>query len=193
MTPFAIAVAAAIAYVATRRPSVQSSKPRADDPTIVRTIRAAADRHKVPRQVALAFAYCESRLNPAAEGDLEWHLKRGGSMYLSLVRDSPKFASNPARDVPEAWHSYGLFQLLAPYHAKPMEHPRVLLNPAVNADRGCAFIRQLLTKARGDVFRARLAYVGCGPTGSLCAELVVKQYNARLQDALNRYATEGTS
>lgn len=196
MTPFAAAaLAMMVAAVATnrKRSTVQPSKPKADDAAIVRTIREAADRHGVPRQVALAFAYLESRLNPAAQGDLEWHEKRGGSLYQSLVRDAAKFEQNPARNDPEAWHSYGLFQLLAPYHVKPLEHPRVLLNPAVNADRGCAEIRRLLTRARGDVRSARLAYVGCGFGGTLCAALVVDGYTKKLAEALERYASEGAS
>lgn len=187
-------VAAIVAMSTTKkRPTVQSSSSNVDNPAIVRVIREAADRHQVPRQVALAFAWCESRLNPNAQGDLDWHEKRGGSLYQSMVRDAAKFEHNPARYEPAAWHSYGLFQLLAPYHVKPSEHPRVLLNPAINADRGCAEIRRLLTKARGDVRSARLAYVGCGYGGTLCAALVVAQYEKKLNDAMQRYASEGTS
>jgi len=190
----AAAVFAALAAAAlTNRRDTTMRASSTPDPKVLQTVREAADRHNVPRQVALAFAFCESRLNPNAEGDLEWHEKRGGSLYTSLVRDAVKFEHNPARLVPAAWHSYGLFQLLAPYHVKPMEHPRVLLNPAVNADRGCAEIRRLLTRAKGDVRSARLAYVGCGFGGTLCAKLIVDQYTARLNEALQRFESEGMS
>jgi hypothetical protein len=169
-----------------------SQTPRDDDPRVVRVIVDAADRHDVPRQVALAFAWCESRLRPDAEGDLRWHERDGGTLYRSRVRDNPRYHDNPARLEPMCWHSYGLFQLLACFHALPHERPEVLLDPEINADRGCAEIHRLLFLCHGDVRAARLKYVGCGFDGSRCRDETVANYVNKLERALARYAHEGT-
>lgn len=157
---------------------------------ILAIIRAAADRHGVPRQVALAFAWCESRLNSRAKGDLQWSQRKMGTLYRKHVLDAPRFTANPAREHPETWHSYGLFQLLACYHVEPLEHPSVLFDPAINADRGCRQIAQLLKRTNGDVRGARLAYVGCGTSGELCSEHIVSETTDRLLRALERFASE---
>lgn len=151
------------------------------------TIRLAADRHRVPRAVALAFSWAESRHQPTLEGDLGWHELDGGARYRRLVLDAPKFATNPARLTPELWHSYGLFQLLAPYHAEPAEDPRVLLDAAINADRGCRTIARQLARAGGDVDRARLAYVGAGIDGQRIGAAHRLLVLSRLRAALARW------
>lgn len=166
-------------------------KPGEDDPAIVQLVREAADRHGVPRRVALAFAWCESRLIPTAQGDLKWHERDGGRLYRERVQQNPRFRFNPARDQPERWHSYGLFQLLACYHVLPNERPERLLEPAVNAERGCAEIARLLMLARGDEKAARLKYIGCGFAGSNCAREVVADTLQKLERALRRYEHEG--
>ena len=74
--------------------------------------------------------------------------------------ENPRFAHNPAREDPTAWHSYGLFQLLACWHAQPEQHPRALLDPATNAELGVRFIRSLLNATAGDIGAARIRYVG---------------------------------
>lgn len=165
-------------------------RPRSDPPEIVQLIRAAADRRGVPRRVALAFAWVESRLNPDAEGDLDWHKRDGGELYVRHVLDSKRLEGNPCRNTPELWHSYGLFQLMACYHIAEAEHPKRLLNPTINADRGCEYIARLLKKTKGEVRAARLAYVGCGFDGRLCDERRVSKICDQLQVALNRYALE---
>lgn len=154
---------------------------------IMRTIRLEADRHGVPRTVALAFAWVESRFDPTLQGDLDWHLKQNGALYRRLVRDAPRFAFNPARLIPEVWHSYGLFQLLAPYHTEPREHPHALLDPRTNTQRGMKAIATLLQRAKKDPRRARLAYVGGGLDGQLLSVEQKQLVIDRLDVALDRF------
>lgn len=123
-------------------------------------ITRTAQRYGVDPHTALTFAWLESRFDPAAKGDLDWSARKGGELYRTVVRDAPRFADNPARILPKAWHSYGLFQLLAPYHVQPTEHPSVLANPIVNASRGVLYLRKLLEQTHGDVDQARLLYTG---------------------------------
>jgi hypothetical protein len=169
-----------------RRPPLRT----VDDPAIVAIIKAAAARHGVPRQYALAFAWIESKLNPAAEGDLKWHEKQGGQLYRRHVLENSRYSLNPARNTPQLWHSYGLYQLLACFFVGDNEHPRRLLNPIINADRGCKYIARLLKKTNDDVRAARLAYVGCGHDGRLCDERTVTRVVDALHVGLNRYAHE---
>lgn len=122
-------------------------------------VRAEAERQGVDPALALAFAEVESNFNPSAAGDTAWAEKKP-DLYRSLVLDNPKMANNPARYDPRAWHSYGLFQLLAPHHAKPSEHPSVLYDPQLNAQRGVAYIKGLLRKHGDDAAQVRLAYAG---------------------------------
>jgi hypothetical protein len=171
---------------------MQRTQPH-DNPAIVAIIRAAADRHGVPRQVALAFAWCESHLIASAEGDTSWHLRNDGALYRVKVLDNPRFRSNPARNIPHVWHSYGLYQLLACYHAQPDEDPRALLRPELNAERGVLEIGRLLHLARGDARAARLKYVGCGFSGSNCADAIATRYVDKLARAMERYRSEVTS
>jgi hypothetical protein len=166
-----------------------SSRDNKDDgrKRIVQLIREEAERQGVPAHVALAFADIESGLQPDAVGDLDWSTRRNGELYRKHVLRSERLQDNPARHDPSAWHSYGLFQLLAPYHVGPLEHPSVLLDPRTNAERGVRFLGQLLSRARGDVYAARLAYVGCGLDGSRCAAADVERIRARLHAALERW------
>lgn len=163
-------------------------QPQNDERTIA-IIREAADRWSVPRQYALAFAWLESRLDPSAEGDIGWHLR--GDRYTRLVLGNDLLSSNPGRDTPECWHSYGLFQLLACYHVHPHEHPTILLDPKINADRGCAELARLLRRTHGDILRARYAYVGAGINGQHVSEDARKLIAHRLSEALKRYDQEG--
>lgn len=149
-------------------------------------IRAAADRHGVPRSVALAFAWLESQHDASKEGDLDWP-ERKADLYRKLVKESPLYARNPARDDPTVWHSYGLFQLLSAYHTPPREHPRVLLDPALNADLGCKAIARLLVRAQGDVLSARYAYVGAGFGGQLVGVDSRELITTRLRAAQKRF------
>jgi soluble lytic murein transglycosylase-like protein len=154
----------ALAVLALRGKTMQPTRGlQPDDPKFApmrAVITAAARRHGVPDQIALAFAWLESRFNPNAEGDLKWAEWDQGARYKRYVLDNPKLATNPARDDPSAWHSYGLFQLLAPHFVQPNEHPRALLNPTVNADRGCRYLATALRKSGGDPVVARLYYAG---------------------------------
>lgn len=149
----------------------------------IEVIRREAERQGVPLKVALAFAWLESRLNDAAEGDALWAIKRP-EMYKKLVVENPAFVDNPWRDEAPRWHSYGLFQLLAPYHVQGREDPRSLLNPTTNAQRGVALIKRLLVKYNGDVNAARIAYTGAsGTTAEYKKDLL-----ARLRDAQTKFA-----
>lgn len=136
----------------------------------------------VPVNVALSFAALESNLNPDAEGDLQWaalHPDR----YETLVLNSARFADNPWRTDRARWHSYGLFQLLAPHHALPNEDPRALLDPELNARRGLAYIKALLKKTSGDVDKARLAYAGASKLSPATQDMLI----ARLHRALSEF------
>lgn len=135
----------------------------------------------VPVDVALAFAWLESRFDPRREGDRQWAFKRA-SKYRELVLDAPKFAANPWRTDAGRWHSYGLYQLLAPYHTLADEDPRKLLDPQINAERGIAEIRRLYQRYH-DANAVRLAYVGCGPDGRGCPSDKVADVLGKLQRA----------
>lgn len=137
-------------------------------------------------RIALAFASVESRFDPRAEGDKTWHLKEAGERYNRLVRDAPQFADNPARLEPWKWHSYGLFQLLAPYHVLPNEDPTVLFDPVINAQRGVETIKRLLVRSGGDPIKARLLYTGATrKAASIQAEIT-----QRISVALEQFANE---
>lgn len=166
--------------------SSTSSRAREPSPDIRATIIAAADFHAVPHAVALAFADVESGFNPRADGDIGWAEKNGGRNYQRVLADA-RLANNPARDNPAAWHSYGLYQLLALYHVGPSEDPSVLYEPSINANRGCKFIGQLLQKTNGNVEAARLAYVGCGADGRHCSADQVAQVRNRIRVAVARW------
>lgn len=133
--------------------------PPKDKGPMIALVRAEAQRQGVEPALALAVAEVESGFDPNAKGDTQWAQKRP-ELYRKLVLENPKMANNPARDDPSAWCSYGLFQLLAPHHARPNEHPAVLLDPALNAQRGIAFIKGLMRKHGGDPTNMRLAYAG---------------------------------
>lgn len=136
----------------------------------------------VPVNVALAFASLESNLNPDAEGDLQW-VELHPDRYQALVLDSARFADNPWRTDRSRWHSYGLFQLLAPHHALPMEDPRALLDAETNARRGLAYIKNLLKKNNGDVDKARLAFAGASKLSGATQDMLV----ARLHRAMAQF------
>lgn len=189
-----VALLAGIGWAATSQAGAMSSsstKPdRSERERMIALIRRIARELGVPAAVALAFAEVESRFNPRAEGDLQWAAKRP-ELYARLVRDHPAFADNPARLEPAAWHSYGLYQLLAPYHAQATEHPRVLLDPELNARRGIGYLRRLLRQTNNDVAAARLAYIGCGPDGSRCSDQVTTEALQRFAPIYQRW--EGTA
>lgn len=116
-------------------------------------IRAEAAKQGVPAYVALATAHVESRFNPNAEGDLRWH--DNVERYRANVP-----SGNPYASIPKLWHSYGLFQLLAPYHVRSNESPLVLLDPQTNVERGVRRLRELIALTDGDLDEVRLRYVG---------------------------------
>jgi hypothetical protein len=120
---------------------------------MVDIIRREARAQGVPEAVALAMAWVESKLDPNEEGDLYWH--ENETRFDNVVPQG-----HPWRWKRDAWHSYGLFQLLAPYHVKSNEAPAVLLDPIVNAHRGIKQIAKLWRRHDGDLDAMRLAYVG---------------------------------
>jgi hypothetical protein len=169
-----------------------ATQDRADDAQIASIIRTAADEARLSRRVALAFAWCESKHNPRAAGDLKWAEREGGLLYTKHVLKQARLDHNPDRLRPEVWHSYGLFQLLACYHVGDTESPIRLYEPGLNAKRGCAAIARLLVRSKGDVRSARLAYVGCGYEGGRCSPEVVKDVSGHLLHALERFEGEAT-
>jgi hypothetical protein len=153
---------------------------------IIAIILRAAERYRVPPDVALAFAWCESHFVPTAEGDLGWAGRDGGRRYQRNVLRSLRLKYNPAREDPDCWHSYGLFQLLACFHVGDNEHPSALLDPARNADLACKFIRGLLDRTRDDPEAARLLYVGL-PLEGASTEQDRQKVLANLRAALERF------
>jgi soluble lytic murein transglycosylase-like protein len=158
MTSLLLLFAAALALSA----SAKGSSPVRDTPVpppspdfvrVRRMIRDEAVRQGVPTEIALATARVESNFDPTREGDLQWHT-RAARFDANVPRD------NPFRSQPELWHSYGLFQLLAPYHVLPGEDPRALLNPQINTERGVRTLKRLLLKYNGDPDTVRLRYTG---------------------------------
>lgn len=140
------------------KPPRRPSTGRSPSPVVRAAIVNAAQRHGVPIGLLMAFADLESGFNPLAEGDSGW-VKRSNN-YLANVLGNKRISSNPYRGDPTLWHSYGLFQLLAPYHTGPTEDPRRLLDPHVNADRAAAAIRRYLDASGNDPWRARMRFVG---------------------------------
>lgn len=143
-------------------------------------IAAACRKYGVEFRAALAFAWLESRLNPEAKGDLQWAQWNDGERYRKNVLENPKLANNPFRETPEVWHSYGLFQLLAPYFVSGEEDPRILYNPVINADRGVRKIATSLKAAGGSLGGARIHYAGA----SKLPQATKDQLTSRLAGAL---------
>jgi hypothetical protein len=123
-------------------------------------IISVAKKYGVNPRYALAFAWIESRFDPMADGDVNWAKWDNGARYKKNVLENPKFADSPYKDNPALWHSYGLFQLLAPYYVEAKENPAVLYSPAINADRGVKRIATSLKKANGSIMQARVEYAG---------------------------------
>lgn len=156
---------------------LQPKKPKWD-PKIIeenkRIIRAAAQKHGVPEPVALATAFIESNFQADEEGDPKWH--ENAERFERVVP-----LDHPYKWERAAWHSYGLFQLLAPYFVGVEEHPSVLLDPRINSDRGARYLAKLLKKHGEDIDAVRLAYVGLpvDRRGEL-AERVLKKWHRAL-------------
>lgn len=123
-------------------------------------IISTAKRLGVNPRYALAYAWLESKFNPFADGDKDWAKWDNGARYQKNVLDNPKFAKNPARNKPELWHSYGLFQLLAPYYVGETEDPSILYSPTINAERGIKRMAASIKKANGSIMQARIEYAG---------------------------------
>jgi soluble lytic murein transglycosylase-like protein len=147
---------------------------------MVALVRAEAERQGLEPALALAVAEVESNFNPSAAGDTAWAQKRP-ELYKKLVLDNPAMASNPARTDPSAWHSYGLFQLLAPHHVRGNEHPSILNDPKLNATRGIAFIKGLMRKHDADPVKMRLAYAGALNASAAEQERVLKRFGEAYQ------------
>lgn len=183
MNGWALLAMATLAGLAWTETPMQRGKATEHESADMRAlITRIAREHGVPAQVALAFAWLESRFNPRAEGDLQWPFKRPDK-YRELVLEAPRFAHNDFRGDPTRWHSYGLFQLLAPYHVTGAEDPRILLDPEVNATRAMRTLRALLKKHEGDAARARLDFAGASKLSASTQATL----RARLRAALERF------
>lgn len=136
-------------------------------------VRAEAMRQGVPVEIAMATARIESNFDQTREGDLNWHLNR--ARFERFVPET-----SPFRGTPELWHSYGLFQLLAPYHVKGDEDPRILLDPQINAQRGVATLRRLLLVHHGDPGLVRLHYTNADAADSATQTRVLAAWNKAL-------------
>lgn len=172
-----VAVGLFLAGMMQSKPSKPQKKGPVDREAMIRLIREEAARQGVPAPIALAVAEVESEFDPTAAGDRAWADKRP-ELYQRLVVNNPKLAQNPARLDRKAWHSYGLFQLLAPHFVRGAEHPNVLLDPKVNAQRGIAFIKNLLKRHGDDVSKMRLAYAGATNASAAEQERVLGRFTA---------------
>lgn len=156
INPIALAIALGLLSLSggarKKEPIDMVRPPKPDFVRMRQIIRAEAIRQGVPVEVALATARLESNFDSSAAGDLNWH--KNAARFANVP------ASSPYRNQPELWHSYGLFQLLAPYHVRGDEDPRVLFDPQVNAERGIGFLRRLLLAHHGDLNKVRLYYTG---------------------------------
>lgn len=174
---FAVGLAM-LAAVAVGNEVQQKKPPRKTDPPewlkMRQIIRGEAIRQGVPVELALATARVESSFNPNAEGDLNWHLNR--ARFDKFV---PR--ENPFRSQPQLWHSYGLFQLLAPYHVKGAESPLVLLDPKVNTERGVRVLRRLLYEHRGDPDLVRLHYTNGDAADASTQARILSAWHKSLQ------------
>ena len=156
---------------------MKASKPHPEREAMRFLIRSEANFQGVEPLICLAFARVETNntFDPTLEGDKRWHLD-----VERYERCVPK--DSPFRDQPELWHSYGLFQLLAPFHIRTYdEDPRVLLQPLVNAARGVARIGNLARRHGGDLDKMRLHYVfGTAATQSPRRAQVLDRFHAAL-------------
>jgi hypothetical protein len=144
-------------------------------------ITASARKHGVPPEIALAFAWLESKFDPNAKGDLTWHLWENGKRYQENVLQNPKFVNNPYKNQAELWHSYGLFQLLAPHFLSGNENPQILYDPEINTDRAMVKIANSLKKANGSVVHARLIYAGATKLNSQTQALLANRINSAIK------------
>lgn len=170
----------ALMVAATRRAPKKAAPPA----ELVALIRREAALAGVPLQVALAFARVESGFNANAQGDLDWPKKKPANYRVLVTEGRP---SNPYRDQPGLWHSYGVYQLHAAHHVKGQEDPRVLLDPQVNVPRAMVTIARLLQASGGDPLEARYRYVGCGQLGAKCPDSERRKIRAKLESALAEF------
>lgn len=130
--------------------------------TLTPDLRAILDRAAqlagVDARILYALAEVESGFNPLAEGDRDWPNR--SDHYKRFVLENKSLSTNPARNDPSAWHSYGLFQLLAPYHVTAKQHPKELLDPKLNAAKAALFVRRILGQTNGDLWAMRKRYIG---------------------------------
>ncbi len=164
--------------------ATSADNPMSQKHEAIRTVIINEARKKgVPPRVALAFAWLESRFNPKAEGDLQWYQWNDGERYKKYVLANPKLAKNPWRNVPQVWHSYGLFQLLAPYFVQATENPTVLFDPGINTSRAMTKIANSLKAANGDPSQARILYAGA----TKLSEDVKQKIITKLYDAMKLF------
>lgn len=161
----------------------------AESPSIADIIAQHARAAGINPRLAMAFADLESGINPGALHDQDWATRDGCANYRKHVLGNAKFNQNPGRGEPAAWMGYGLFGLMSPFFLGALEHPRVLLDPNINAMRGTGLIAQHLRSSGGNVRDARLRYVGCYPA-ERCSPTKVAQIDRRLQDALRKWGVQ---
>ena len=150
--------------------------------TMMQFIAAKAHNAGVPPELALAFAWLESRFDPAAKGDALW-AEKYPDRYKRFVLENPALSANPYKHDRALWHSYGLFQLLAPHFVHGSEHPHLLYNIDVNTDRALTFIKRLLRENGGDFVATRLAYAGASKASADTQQLL----ESRVRSALHRF------
>jgi len=166
------------------RPSLPATVP-ATTGAVQKAIVAEANRQGVNPAVALLFADVESGFQAGAVGDKNWPYR--GDNWERFVLNNPRLQGNPYLMDRELWVSYGVYQLLAPFHLHyhdPMANPRSLLNLNTNVRVGVAKIKRLLSKY-GDPLAARMAYV-CG-SPSACSTSRAELIASRLESKAGRW------
>jgi len=152
---------------------------------VQKAIVAEAKRQGVNPAVALLFADVESGFSQGAIGDRNWPYR--GDNWERYVFNNPRLQGNPYLLDRELWVSYGVYQLLAPYHLHlydPIANPRALLGLQTNVRLGVAKVKRLLSKY-GDVLAARLAYV-CG-SPSACSVDRAETVASRLETKAGKW------
>ena len=150
--------------------------------TMMQYIAGKAHAAGVPTELALAFAWLESRFNPAAKGDLLW-ADKFPDRYKRYVLENPALSANPYKHDRALWHSYGLFGLMAAHFTRGAEHPHLLYNHEVNTDRALVFIKRLLRENGNDPVATRLAYAGAGNAAVETQQLL----ESRVKSALRQF------
>lgn len=189
MLPEAIFLVTGALILNANRKKSQSSveiKPIGD---IQNIIVAEAKRQGLDPAVALLFADLETGIKNTT-GDDRWPYRvrnDGRTNWEATVRDESRYDTNPYKNNPDIWISYGPFQLLSPHTVYQFDRnadPRKLADVKLNTKLAVAKIIRLRELYKGDVSRMRHAYVCGSDTGCPGSKDMII---ARLRDKAPKY------